>query len=212
MGFNLYRHWILFLSIATFVRINISTKSRLPNCPATYAYITLRASQFHPHTTAAIRKVWDRARTLENRDRHRGGLSQMEFADERKKVCRVMLKLCRVDHSTFRNDCCLLFDSWCWSVSKRKWVSKELIYSLLCLSRGEGISAPLLRLFRVFFFICFLQFPRSLSTVWGFDYQSLYSLCNLCRYMMSGAIYFSNYFDSLLSTHWFPRGCFDHNA
>lgn len=61
MGFNLYRHWILFLSIATFVRINISTKSRLPNCPATYAYITLRASQFHPHTTAAIRKVWDRA-------------------------------------------------------------------------------------------------------------------------------------------------------
>lgn len=61
MGFNLYRHWILFLSIATFVRINISTKSRLPNCPATYAYITLRASQFHPHTTAAIRNVWDRA-------------------------------------------------------------------------------------------------------------------------------------------------------
>lgn len=213
MGFNLYSLWILFLSIATFVRINISTKSRLLNCPTTYAYITLRASQFHPHTTAAIRKVWDEA-------------GHWKIGIDTGEASPRWSLLMRGKRSA----------EWCWScagwITQPSWmvavscsIAEAEVYqkesecrkNLFTASSASPEARVFLRRFYaflgcVFFFICFSQFPRSRSTVWGFDYHSLYSLCNLCRHMMSGAIYFSNYFDSLLSTHWFPRGCFNHNA
>lgn len=153
------------------------------------------------------------SRTLENRDRHRRVLSQMEFADERKKVCRAMLKLCRVDHSTFLNGCSFLFDSWGWSVSKRKWVSKELIYSLFCLSRGEGISAPLLRLFRVWFFFHLLFTIPTITFNCMRLWLPLFALplqsvsVNDVRCNLFFQLFWLFAFHSLV-----PRDCFNHNA